>query len=75
MALRVNTIKPSPPKITERNPTKNVVSLKVVDFTIWNGVKFGMGFTLGGIAVYGACSFLEMLFYFIVSFTGMGPGI
>jgi hypothetical protein len=28
-----------------------VVKLKVIDFTLWNGFKFGVGFALGGIAV------------------------
>ena len=38
-------------------PIKKVVQLKVMDFTVWNGLKFGWGLAIGfGLAI--ACFFL-----------------
>lgn len=34
-----------PPSL--KQPKKNIVSLKVIDFTIWNGIKFGIGLMIG----------------------------
>ena len=31
----------------KQRPKKKTVYLKVVDFTIWNGIKFGIGFVIG----------------------------
>lgn len=35
---------------------KDKIGLKVMDFTIWNGVKFGFGFMIGS-ALFSLCLF------------------
>jgi len=34
-----------PPALPKKK--KQTVSLKVVDFSVWNGIKFGIGFVIG----------------------------
>ncbi len=39
--------------LLERPKKQKTYQIKVMDFTIWNGFKFGMGFALGSFFVYG----------------------
>jgi hypothetical protein len=34
-------------KANVKQRPKKTISLKVVDFSIWNGIKFGIGFVIG----------------------------
>ncbi len=34
----------------KKKPAKHVIQVKVLDFTIWKGFKFGLGFAIGTFA-------------------------
>lgn len=52
-----------------KKPKKRIIRLKVVDFTVWNGFKFGVGLTLGSIAV---SIVLGIVMFFLTMFFAIG---
>lgn len=67
--------------LTQKKPVKNVVQVKVLDFTIWKGFKFGFGFALGGLAVSLLLTFVAFFvsfglhMFFLGFFTSMGSPV
>jgi len=48
------------------NTKKIVIQNKVMDFTVWNGVKFGLGLFLGVFSGYGMMMFIQFIVSFII---------
>ena len=48
------------------NTKRIVIQNKVMDFTVWNGVKFGLGLFFGVFCGYGMMMFTQFIVSFIV---------
>ena len=57
---------------TKKRKTKNLIHLKVIDFSLWNGFKFGVGFTIGSICVSIVLGIVMFLFTMIAAI-GLPP--
>ena len=80
MKEKISSVKDSSKKFITRNSNRPIVRLRVVDFTIWNGIKFGFGPMAGFLAFDGAARLLEfllqiMMIGFSAVFGGGSPGV
>lgn len=72
----MNNKQPKPP--TPIQPRKQTTThyIKVLDFTVLNGIKFGIGFTLGYFSLIGICEFIKFLIMIALAlFVDPGSGI
>lgn len=53
---------------TKSKPEQKKIQLKVMDFSIWNGMKFGFGFMLGTTIGSIALMLLGFFFMFILGY-------
>lgn len=75
MQVAADYVRRTTPGLNKPKKVKQLVQLKVIDFTIWNGFKFGFGFMIGvaGFSfVAGLLGFLLKMI-FIGLFSTMGP--